>query len=288
MDMSENEKAEIGIIGGSGVYDPSMLSEMESVELNTPFGKPSGAITVGIVGDRRVAFLPRHGVGHHISPSELNSRANIYALKELGVKQIISAAAVGSLKEEKKPLDIVIPDQIYDRTKRLGTFFEGGIVAHIGIADPFCSRLSALLYDVASGKGFSVHKGGTYVCIEGPQFSTRAESFAYRQLGFDIIGMTAVPEAKLAREAEICYGTIATVTDYDVWKDEEVGIEMVIANVQKNELAVKEIIANVIPKMDIESSCGCQTALESAIVTDRSVIPEDTRKKLDLLIHKYI
>jgi len=286
--MNEKEKAEIGIIGGSGVYDPSMLSEIESVEVDTPFGKPSGAITVGVVGDRRVAFLPRHGVGHHISPSELNSRANICALKKLGVKQIISAAAVGSLKEGIKPLDIVIPDQIYDRTKRLGTFFEYGIVAHVGIADPFCHRLSTLLFDVANDKGFSVHKNGTYVCIEGPQFSTRAESFSYRQLGFDIIGMTAIPEAKLAREAEICYGTIATVTDYDVWKDEEVGIEMVIANVQKNEIAMKEIIANVIPKIEIDKSCGCQSALESAIVTDRSVIPEHTRNKLDLLIHKYI
>ncbi|MDY6965635.1 MAG: S-methyl-5'-thioadenosine phosphorylase [Halobacteriota archaeon] len=282
------KRAEIGIIGGSGVYNPAMLSEVESIEVDTPFGKPSSAITVGMMGDRRVAFLPRHGVGHHISPSELNSKANIYALKKLGVSFVISAAAVGSLKEEIKPLDIVIPDQIFDRTRRRGTFFEDGIVAHISFADPFCKEISELLYNAAKKKGYAVHDGGTYVCIEGPQFSTRAESHTYRQLGFDIIGMTAIPEAKLAREAEICYATMATVTDYDVWKDEEVDIEMVISNVQKNELTVRDVIADVIPKIEISGSCKCQNALESAIVTDRNVISEKAKVRLKLLIGRYL
>ena len=282
------KKAEVGIIGGSGIYDAAMIEDSSSVEVDTPFGKPSDAITLGVMGGKKVAFLSRHGVGHHISPSELNSRANIYALKKLGVSHIISASAVGSLKEELKPLDIVIPDQIYDRTKRMGTFFEEGIVAHTSFADPFCPELSEIMYQIGKEKGYLIHKGGTYVCIEGPQFSTRSESYAYRQFGFDIIGMTAIPEARLAREAEICYSTIATVTDYDVWKDEEVSIETVISNVQKNELAVRDLILSVLPKISLEKACFCQNALENAIVTDRKVIPEETKKRLDLLIGKYL
>lgn len=286
--MESEKKAEIGIIGGSGVHNTEMLSDAKSIEVDTPFGKPSDAITVGVMGDKKVAFLSRHGVGHHISPSELNSKANIYALKKLGVSHIISASAVGSLKEDLKPLDVVIPDQIYDRTKRKGTFFENGIVVHTSFADPFCPQISGILYSVGTKKGFSIHKGGTYVCIEGPQFSTRAESFSYRQFGFDIIGMTAIPEARLAREAEICYSTIATVTDYDVWKDEEVSIEIVISNVKKNELTVKEIITEAIPKISLDKPCMCQNALENAIVTEKDVIPTETKKRLDLLIGKYL
>ena len=286
--MEIKKEAEIGIIGGSGVYDPSMLDGIKSVEVDTPFGKPSSEISIGSVNDKKVAFLSRHGVGHHISPSELNSKANIYALKKIGVSHIISASAVGSLKEDIAPLDVVIPDQIYDRTKRKGTFFEGGIVAHTGFADPFCPQLSDLLSQLGKEKGYSVHKGGTYVCIEGPQFSTRAESFSYRQFGFDIIGMTAIPEARFAREAEICYATIATVTDYDVWKDEEVNIEIVISNVKKNETTVRDIIMDAIPKISLDKNCSCQNALENAIITDRDVIPKETKDRLDLLVGKYI
>ncbi|RJS73426.1 MAG: S-methyl-5'-thioadenosine phosphorylase, partial [Candidatus Syntrophoarchaeum sp. WYZ-LMO15] len=215
------EKAEIGIIGGSGIYDQSIFENVREIVVDTPFGKPSDRIVLGEFEGRRVAFLARHGKGHRIAPGEIPARANIYAMKSLGVTHIISPSAVGSLKEEIKPLDVVIPDQIFDRTKaRPSTFFEGGIVCHISFTDPFCESLSKLLLEIASNLGKRTHRG-TYVCMEGPQFSTRAESFFYRSCGFDVIGMTALPEAKLAREAEICYATIATVTDYDVWHEEE-------------------------------------------------------------------
>lgn len=281
--------ADIAIIGGSGVYDASMLDEVKEIEVDTPFGKPSDAITVGAYGEVNVAFLPRHGKGHRISPSLLNSRANIFALKKLGVGSIISASAVGSLKPEKKPLDIVIPDQIYDRTRqRVSTFFEEGIVVHMGFADPFCSRISEALVSICREKGYNVHNGGTYVCMEGPQFSTRAESRVYKDLGFDIIGMTALPEAKLAREAEICYGMIATVTDYDVWHEEDVTIETVIKNAMKNEEAVRNIIRAAIPRISGERNCQCSSALQGAITTDHKIIPVETKRKLDFLIGKYM
>ena len=282
-------QADIAIIGGSGVYDASMLDNVQEVEIDTPFGKPSDAITIGSFGETNVAFLPRHGKGHRISPSKLNSRANILALKKLGVKRIISASAVGSLKLEHKPLDIVIPDQIFDRTRmRESTFFEDGIVVHIGFADPFCPQMSSLLADITDELGYSVHKKGTYVCMEGPQFSTRAESRVYQNLGFDIIGMTALPEAKLAREAEICYSMIATVTDYDVWHEEDVNIETVIANAMKNEEAVRNIIKEAIPSLSLERNCICAHALAGAIITAQDKIPVETRRKLNDLIGKYL
>ncbi|KCZ72727.1 5'-deoxy-5'-methylthioadenosine phosphorylase [Candidatus Methanoperedens nitroreducens] len=281
--------ADIAIIGGSGVYDTSMLDNVKEVKINTPYGRPSDVITIGSFGEVNVAFLPRHGKGHHISPSRLNSRANILALKKLGVKRIISASAVGSLKPELKPLDIVIPDQIFDRTRiRDSTFFEDGIVVHIGFADPFCPEMSSLLADITNELGHTVHKKGTYVCMEGPQFSTRAESRVYQSLGFDIIGMTALPEAKLAREAEICYSIIATVTDYDVWHEEDVSIETVIANAIKNEETVRGIIKEAIPRIPHDRTCICASALSGAIVTAPDMIPDETKGRLNDLIGQYI
>lgn len=281
--------ADIAIIGGSGVYDTTMLDNVREIEIDTPYGKPSDAVTVGSYGEVNVAFLPRHGKGHRISPSKLNSRANIIALKKLGVKRIISASAVGSLRPELKPLDIVIPDQVFDRTRgRDSTFFEDGIVVHIGLADPFCPEMSPLLADITDRLGYSVHKKGTYICMEGPQFSTRAESKVYQNLGFDIIGMTALPEAKLAREAEMCYSIIATVTDYDVWHEEDVTIETVIANAMKNEEAVRNIIKEAIGKIPIERNCVCANALSGAILTAPDRIPVETRRKLNEIIGKYV
>ncbi|WP_406660607.1 S-methyl-5'-thioadenosine phosphorylase [Methanolobus sp. ZRKC3] len=284
-----NEKADIAIIGGSGIYDASILDNVREVDIDTPFGKPSDSITIGEYGDRTVCFLPRHGKGHRISPSELNSRANIFALKKLGVKRIIAASAVGSLKEELAPLDIVIPDQIYDRTKsRPSTFFEDGIVVHMGFADPFCPEASSSIVDIAKSKGYNVKEGGTYVCMEGPQFSTRAESRVYKALGFDIIGMTAIPEAKLAREAEICYTMIATVTDYDVWHEEDVTIEKVIENAMKNEAAVKDIIVDCIEKLSLDRGCMCKDALAGAITTAADMIPYEKKRMLEPLIGRHL
>ncbi|WP_321419671.1 S-methyl-5'-thioadenosine phosphorylase [uncultured Methanomethylovorans sp.] len=283
------ENVDIAIIGGSGVYDVNLLDRVQELDLDTPFGKPSDTITVGEYGGTKVCFLPRHGLGHRYSPTEVPYRANIFALKKLGVKRIISASAVGSLKEEYAPLDIVVPDQLYDRTSlRKNTFFEDGIVVHMGFADPFCPEMSSLIVDIARSKGYSVKEGGTYVCMDGPQFSTRAESRVYQTLGFDIIGMTAIPEAKLAREAEICYSMIATVTDYDVWKDEDVTIEAIIENAMKNEVAVRDIIADVINSIPSERACSCKDALHGAITTVHSMIPVDTRTRLQPLIGRYM
>jgi len=284
-----NEKADIAIVGGSGIYDGNMLDRVREIDIDTPFGKPSDSITIGEHGERIVCFLPRHGKGHRISPSELNSRANIFALKKLGVKRIIAVSAVGSLREGLAPLDIVIPDQIYDRTRsRPSTFFEDGIVTHIGFADPFCPEMSDTITKIANSKGYSVNNGGTYVCMEGPQFSTRAESWVYKALGFDIIGMTAIPEAKLAREAEICYSMIATVTDYDVWHEEDVSIETVIANAMKNEEAVKDILMDALDSISLEQNCICKDALAGAITTAPEMISHETRRRLEPLIGKYL
>jgi 5'-methylthioadenosine phosphorylase len=279
----------VGIIGGSGIYNPSMFHNAHPVSVDTPFGMPSDPIIVGEYDGVEVAFLSRHGAGHRYSPSALNYRANIYALKKIGVTHIISASAVGSLREELKPLDIVIPDQVYDRTsRRVSTFFEEGIVAHIGFAEPFCPALSKILYDVSASK-YSTHTGGTYLCMEGPQFSTKAESNAYRKMGFDIIGMTALPEAKLAREAEMCYAIVATITDYDVWKeDEPVSIGQVIENATKNEQAVQDIIRQSISRIPEQSDCPCKHALEGAIATSAGAIPQETRRKLGIILDKYI
>ena len=279
----------IGVIGGSGVYDMEELRQVKEVSLKTPFGSPSDKIVTGVLEGVPVAFLPRHGRGHRINPSEVNYRANIFALKTLGVQQIISVAACGSLREELRPRDMVFPDQIFDRTKaRASTFFEKGIVAHVGIADPYCAELSGRLYQKATDLGFRTHRGGTYVCMEGPQFSTRAESNAYRSLGFSIIGMTALPEAKLAREAELCYAAIALVTDYDVWKEEHVTVEMVIGNLTANTTNVKRLLKEAIHTLARERACGCASALQYAILTDPKRIPPKLKKELKPLLGKYL
>jgi 5'-methylthioadenosine phosphorylase len=282
-------RAEIGIIGGTGIYDPSVFEKPRQVKVKTPFGNPSAPITIGIIAGKQVAFLARHGIPPTISPTELNSKANIFALKKLGVTRIIACAAVGSLKEKIKPLDVVVPDQLFDRTKfRSSTFFEEGIVAHISFAEPFCPELSGVLVKVARELGYRVHPKATYVCIEGPQFSTRAESSFHRRLGFDVIGMTASPEAKLAREAELCYAVLATVTDWDVWRGEEVDMQTVLTYAKKNEATVKRILKEVIPRIPSTRSCKCVNALEGAIVTPFDEVPRSTRTKLALLIGKYL
>ncbi len=284
--------ARIAVIGGTGLYKMEGVTDIEEVNLETPFGPPSDAIVLGRLAGESVAFLPRHGRGHRHSPSEVPSRANIYALKSLGVERIISVSACGSLREEIAPLDVVIPNQLFDRTKgiRPATFFGEGIVAHIGFADPFCPDLSAVLYETARDQGVRVHRGGTFVVIEGPQFSTRGESEVYRQWGMDIIGMTALPEAKLAREAEICYATLAMVTDYDVWKvsEEPVTVEVVVRNLHQNVQTAQAIIRGAIRCIARERTCPCPHALENAIITDPAAIPSVRREQLALLIGKYL
>ena len=284
-------QASIGVIGGSGLYQMEGMADVEEVRIKTPFGDPSDAITLGALGSTQAAFLPRHGVGHRITPSELPAQANIYALKSLGVEWIISVSAVGSLKEEVQPLDLLIPDQLIDRTRsRVNTFFGKGLVAHVGFADPFCPVLSYLLYQAAQGVGATVHKGGTYLVMEGPLFSTRAESSLYRSWGASVIGMTALPEAQLAREAEICYATLACATDYDSWHEteEDVTIEIVISNLLKNVETSKSIVRSVLDKMPSKRECVCVNALENAIITSRDLIPEQMKKDLSLLIGKYV
>ncbi len=278
----------IAIIGGTGIYEGLGLENVREIDLDTPFGKPSDKIVVGELEGVDVAFLPRHGRGHVYSPTNVPYRANVYALKRLGVERVISVCAVGSLKEEIKPLDIVIPDQLYDKTKfRKSTFFED-VVVHVGFAEPFCPELRKLTIEVVKDLGYDFHPKGTYVCIEGPQFSTKAESFVHRQLGLDIIGMTALPEAKLAREAEMCYVTIATVTDYDVWKEQEVDVAMVLENMAKNEEKVKEILKNLIPKIPDERGCACKDALKFAITTHKDYISYSARRMLGIFLEKYL
>jgi 5'-methylthioadenosine phosphorylase len=286
-----NVKTRIGIIGGSGLYEMEDLTGVRQVSLDTPFGRPSDAYIVGKLKGIRVAFLPRHGRGHRLSPSELNFRANIYGFKKLGVERLVSVTAVGSLKEDIRPLDIVIPDQFYDCTKqRISTFFGNGLVAHIAFADPVCPDLAQLIYHSAKKSGAAVHRGGTLLCIDGPAFSTRAESNVYRQWGMDIIGMTSLQEAKLAREAEICYAAMAMVTDFDCWhaEESEVNVETVVQNLKKNISIAKRIIRMVVPDISKKRTCLCATALKNAIMTEPQVIPPETRKKLDLLVGKYL
>ncbi len=281
-------KAKIAIIGGTGIYEGLNLENVKEIDLDTPFGRPSDSIKIGELEGVKVAFIPRHGRGHVYSPTHVPYRANIYALKKIGVKRIISVCAVGSLKEEIKPLDIVIPDQLYDKTKfRPNTFFED-VVVHVGFAEPFCPELRSLAIDVLKDLGYDFHGKGTYVCIEGPQFSTKAESYVHRALGFDIIGMTALPEAKLAREAEICYLTIATVTDYDVWKEQEVDVAMVLENMAKSEERVKNLLKELIPKIPEERGCPCKDALKFAITTQKEYITPQVRRKLGIFIDKYL
>lgn len=283
--------AQIGIIGGSGLYQLEGIKNVEAVSVSTPFGKPSSKYILGQYGSKNVAFLPRHDVGHRLLPSELNYRANIYGFKKLGVEQIIAVSAVGSLKEEIAPLDIVIPHQFFDRTsKRHETFFGDGIVAHLSFAHPICMELSKVLYESARETGANIHWGGTYVNMEGPAFSTIAESNVYRQWGMDIIGMTNLCEAKLAKEAEICYASISLVTDFDCWhpRHESVTVEMVTQNLLKNIHNAKKILELSLPKIPAARTCKCQEALKHAIITDKNTIPEKTKKKLKLIIGKYI
>jgi len=286
------DKVRIGVIGGSGVYQIEALKDIEEVRVKTPFGDPSDVITIGTLEGVRVAFLPRHGRGHRIMPTEVNSRANIYALKSLGVERLISITACGSMREDFAPRHIVVPDQIFDQTKerRHYTFFGEGIVVHISFAEPFCPQLSQLLYEAVARTGAVAHKGGVFLTIEGPRFSTRGESRIYRQWGVDIIGMTAVPEAQLAREAEICYATMAHVTDYDVWHESEepVTVEMLVENLQANARVSKKAIEYLVPTIPEERTCECATALANAIITQRDMIPEETKEKLKPLIGKYL
>jgi 5'-methylthioadenosine phosphorylase len=286
-----NMKIRIGIIGGSGLYEMEDMTDVRHISLDTPFGQPSDAYIVGELKGIRVAFLPRHGRGHRLSPSELNFRANIYGFKKMGVERLVSITAVGSLKEHIRPLDIVIPDQFYDGTKqRASTFFGNGLVAHIAFADPVCPDLAQLIYHSATKSGAAVHRGGTLLCIDGPAFSTRAESNVYRQWGLDIIGMTSLQEAKLAREAEICYAAIAMVTDFDCWHTEEseVNVETVVHNIKENISAAKRIIQMAVPHISKRRACLCAKALKNAIMTEPQVVPPETRKKLELLVGKYL
>lgn len=281
----------IGVIGGSGLYDIEELKNVEEVEIDTPFGKPSDKYIVGELEGVKMVFLPRHGRGHCTLPSELNFRANIYGMKKLGVERIISVSAVGSMKEKIEPGHIIIPDQFIDRTKgRVSTFFGDGIVGHVTFADPVCPDLSEIVYNAAKRAGAEVHKGGTYICIEGPQFSTRAESNLYRTWGVDIIGMTNIPESKLAREAEICYATIALSTDYDCWHEEEedVTVEAILEIIRNNVAMAKSIIVEAAKSLGGKADCKCDSAMEGAILTDRAKIPAKAKGDLKLIMGKYL
>jgi len=282
----------IGVIGGSGLYKIEGMKVIREDVVKTPFGNPSDKLIIGSLSGREVVFLPRHGVGHRISPSEINYRANIFAMKKLGVERVISVSACGSLKEELKPLDFVVADQFVDRTNhgRDMTFFSGGIVSHIVFSQPVCSELSEVVYSAGKSLNLNMHKGGTYLNMEGPQFSTLAESKLYRSWGMDIIGMTNLAEAKLCREAEICYSTLACITDYDCWhpSHESVTIEMIINNLQKNVENSKHVIAKIIKDLPLERSCSCKDTLKYAIVTDKKLIPAKTKKDLDIIIGKYV
>jgi len=282
----------IGVIGGSGFYQMEGLNDIKEINLDTPFGKPSDSLILGTIEGKQVVFLPRHGVGHRLLPSEINVRANIYALKSLGVEWVISVSAVGSLKAEIKPRHFVIPDQLFDYTKnRVSTFFGQGLAAHVSIAHPFCPMLSDIMYEAGTEVGVTTHKGGTYICMEGPAFSTQAESNVYRRLGFDVIGMTAATEAKLAREAELCYATLACSTDYDCWHPDhdnvtaEMILQHLIANVEIAKEAAKAVIRRIPEKRE---GCACPNALGKSIATNKTRIPKETRGKLDLLIGKYM
>ena len=282
----------IGIIGGTGLYEIAGLKKKETVIVQTPFGSPSDGYLTGELDGVPVAFLPRHGTGHRLLPHELNFRANMYGFKKLGVEWIISVSAVGSMKEEIEPLHMVVPDQFVDRTrKRIDTFFGDGIAAHVAFSQPICPQLSGKLFTTIEKLGFPVHRGGTYLCIEGPQFSTKAESTIYRSWNVDVIGMTNLQEAKLAREAEMCYATIALVTDYDCWREEDdnLSIEMIIDNLTKNTEKVKEVIRTVIPEIaTMDRTCPCCNALDNAIITQKEMIPDKVKKDLEVILGKYL
>jgi 5'-methylthioadenosine phosphorylase len=285
------EQVQIGIIGGSGLYDMAEVTDRSEVTLQTPFGAPSGPYLLGTLRGKRVAFLARHGAGHRLTPSELNYRANVFGMKLLGVEYILSASAVGSLKEEYKPLDIVVPDQFIDRTRgRISTFFGAGLVAHVGFAHPFCKILSGIAAESGNGSGATVHSGGTYVCMEGPQFSTLAESKLYRSWGADIIGMTNLQEAKLAREAEICYSTIALVTDYDCWHPDHdnVTVDMIIANLTQNAKTAQFMIAAAVDPRPYVRTSECASAVKLALITRPHAVPLETRTNLAPIVGKYL
>jgi 5'-methylthioadenosine phosphorylase len=285
------QKPVLGVIGGSGLYGMEGLENVESHQIDTPFGKPSSPVMIGDLKGQRIAFLARHGVGHVLSPSEVNYRANIYALKALGIDRVISVSACGSLREDYAPGDIVVPDQLFDRThRRERTFFCSGLVAHISVGNPFCMHLSGLLSQSVSAAGGTVHHGGVFLTIEGPRFSTRAESNTYRAWGMSIIGMTTSPEAFLAREAEMCYAVMAHVTDYDVWHvtEEHVTVEMIIRILKSNTQLAQKATAYLLPALTDERSCDCKEALKDTFITGPEKVPQDIRSKLSILIDKYI
>ncbi len=285
-----NEHVRIGVLGGSGLYAMEELRDVREVRVSTPYGEPSDAITLGTLEGVRVAFLPRHAKGHTILPGEINARANIYALKSLGVEFLIAASAVGSMREEIEPKHMVVPDQIIDRTKgRPSTFFGHGLVAHVSLADPFCPHLSAVVADACGTAGATVHRGGTYLCMEGPQFSTRAESMLYRSWGVSVIGMTAIPEAKLAREAEMCYAMIAQSTDYDCWHEgeEAVSAQMVMQTVAANVATVRRALLSIVQNTPQERTCGCADALAHAIQTDPRYVTPQAMERLGIIYAKY-
>ena len=284
-------RASIGIIGGSGLYTMSGLTDTREVRVKTPFGDPSDAIVLGTLEGKRVAFLARHGRGHRILPSEINYRANIYAMKLLGVERLISVSAVGSLKEDLRPGEFLVPDQFFDRTKnRASTFFGDGFVAHVAFAHPTCGQLSGVLADACVHEAVKVHRSGTYICIEGPQFSTLAEAEINRQLGFDVIGMTNLTEAKLAREAELCYATIAMITDYDCWHPdhESVTASQIIATLNQNAENAQKVLRTAVRELPAAHSCKCATALQHALVTDLKIVPNATKKRLAAILGKYL
>ncbi len=284
-------QAEIGIIGGSGLYQMKGISDLHEVALDTPFGKPSDSYMVGNLSGRKVAFLARHGRGHKLMPTELNFRANIHGMKQLGVERILSVSAVGSLKQEHAPLDFVLPNQFYDRTKmRISTFFGEGVVGHIAFADPVCEHTAEVVFGACKKAGVNVKHGGTYICIEGPQFSTKAESELYRSWGMDVIGMTNLQEAKLAREAELCYATIAMVTDYDCWHPDHdaVTVEQIVAVLLKNAENACNVVREAVAAMPASRDCKCGSALATAIITSKDAIPPATKEKLKLIIGKYV
>ena len=285
------KKPSLAILGGSGLYEMEGLENTEQVSPKTPFGEPSAPITIGDLEGQRVAFLARHGIGHHHNPTEINYRANIYALKSLGVTRVVGVSACGSLREDYEPGHIVIPDQLFDFTKdRERSFFTDGMVAHIDTADPFCPDTAQQAYDAVTKTGATVHQGGTFITIEGPRFSTKAESHLFRQWGMDIIGMTTSPEAYLAREAELCYAVIGHITDYDVWhvSEEPVTVEMVIKTLNRNTDVAQQAIRNLARDLDPERDCACARALATAFITDPGVIPAETRQRLSLLVDKYL
>lgn len=289
--MTDTGMGKIGVIGGSGLYAMEGLEDVREVQVETPFGAPSDAYILGTLQGRELVFLPRHGRGHRIPPSALNFRANIYGLKALGVEWVISVSAVGSMREEIRPGDLVVPDQFFDRTRtRVSTFFDQDVVAHVAFADPVCPVVAEVLRHAAEATEATVHAGGTYLCIEGPQFSTRAESQIYRHWGVDVIGMTNLPEARLAREAELCYATLALATDYDCWHEsaDDVDIESILAVLQRNVQVAQEIISRSVPRLRGERVCVCRTALQQALITAPEMIPASARERLGLLINPYI